>query len=154
MTYIFFRSQLSCFGFFRFNTNYMVKSAFILVFYYVLIHKNHGAERGWANESICWKHLGLTCSDVKATSLGTDDMPFSFTSGNILKRASSMAYMLEIDPPGGQTEMLQSQRRDAGVPVETKQNEQSKHPPIFEKALLVRNSMLFYPGNTQGNEWQ
>lgn len=57
----------------------------------------------------------LTCSDVKATSLGTDDMPFSFTSGNILKRASSMAYMLEIDPPGGQTEMLQSQGRDAGV---------------------------------------
>lgn len=58
------------------------------------------------------KHSGLTCSDVKATSLGTDDMPFSFTSGNILKRASSMAYMLEIDPPGGQTQMLQSQLRD------------------------------------------
>lgn len=44
-----------------------------------------------------------TCSDVKATSLGTDDIPFSFTSGNILKRASSMAYMLEIAPPRGQT---------------------------------------------------
>lgn len=43
----------------------------------------------------------LTCSDVKAASLGTDDIPFSFTSGNILKRASSMAYMLEIAPPGG-----------------------------------------------------
>lgn len=27
---------------------------------------------------------GHTCSDVKATSLGTDDMPFSLTSGNIL----------------------------------------------------------------------
>lgn len=44
----------------------------------------------------------LTCSDVKAASLGTDDIPFSFTSGNILKRASSMAYMLEMAPPGGQ----------------------------------------------------
>lgn len=44
-----------------------------------------------------------TCSDVKATSLGTDDIPFSFTSGNILKRASSMAYILEIAPPRGQT---------------------------------------------------
>lgn len=43
-----------------------------------------------------------TCSDVKATSLGTDDIPFSLTSGNILKRASSMAYMLEIAPPRGQ----------------------------------------------------
>lgn len=42
-----------------------------------------------------------TCSEVKATSLGTDDIPFSFTSGNILKRASSMAYMLEIAPPRG-----------------------------------------------------
>lgn len=44
-----------------------------------------------------------TCSDVKATSLGTDDIPFSFTSGNILKRANSMAYILEIAPPRGQT---------------------------------------------------
>lgn len=45
----------------------------------------------------------LTCSEVKAASLGTEDIPFSFTSGNILKRASSMAYMLEIAPPGGHT---------------------------------------------------
>lgn len=45
----------------------------------------------------------LTCSEVKAASLGTEDIPFSFTSGNILKRASSMAYMLEIAPPVGHT---------------------------------------------------
>lgn len=43
----------------------------------------------------------ITCSDVKAASRGTEDMPFSFTSGNILKRASSMAYMLEMAPPAG-----------------------------------------------------
>lgn len=40
-----------------------------------------------------------TCSDVKAMSLGTAAIPFSLTSGNILKRAISMAYMLDMAPP-------------------------------------------------------
>lgn len=34
-------------------------------------------------------------------SLGTAAIPFSLTSGNILKRAISMAYMLDIAPPKG-----------------------------------------------------
>lgn len=42
-----------------------------------------------------------TCSDVKAMSLGTAAIPFSLTSGNILKRAISMAYMLDMAPPRG-----------------------------------------------------
>lgn len=40
-----------------------------------------------------------TCSDVKAMSRGTAAIPFSLTSGNILKRAISMAYMLDMAPP-------------------------------------------------------
>lgn len=81
----------------------------------------------------------LTCSDVKATSLGTDDIPFSLTSGNILKRASSMAYILEIAPPRGQTGLLDlelvsqcqptSHGSDAGAL--TKHNSM-KHPCIFK----------------------
>lgn len=68
-------------------------------------HSCTGEEDLWSNETSCsWiKTQAPTCSDVKATSLGTDDIPFSFTSGNILKRASSMAYMLEIAPPRGRT---------------------------------------------------
>lgn len=54
---------------------------------------------------------------MKATSLGTDDIPFSFTSGNILKRASSIAYMLEIAPPRGDTDRI-----DVGPPAKTKGN--------------------------------
>lgn len=41
-----------------------------------------------------------TCSDVKATSLGIAAIPFSLTSGNILKRAINIAYMLDMAPPG------------------------------------------------------
>lgn len=50
--------------------------------------------------------LTPTCSDVKAMSLGTAAIPFSLTSGNILKRAISIAYMLDIAPPKGQSKKL------------------------------------------------
>lgn len=47
-----------------------------------------------------------TCSDVKATSLGIAAIPFSLTSGNILKRAINIAYMLDMAPPGVHSNIL------------------------------------------------
>lgn len=52
------------------------------------------------------RRLTLTCSEVKAMSLGTAAIPFSLTSGNILKRAISMAYMLDMAPPRGRAKTV------------------------------------------------
>lgn len=47
-----------------------------------------------------------TCSEVNATSLGIAAIPFSLTSGNILKRAINIAYMLDMAPPGDHSKIV------------------------------------------------
>lgn len=83
-----------------------------------------------------------TCSDVKAMSLGTAAIPFSLTSGNILKHAISMAYMLDMAPPKSTAMQLPFL-----VTVNTDSHATTLISTDLQSSLVAGDRLIGYPLN-------